>query len=134
MSAKPQGAQQPKRHYDVEMIQDFLDHLRWEYTINHFENTHSGSTNPEFVEQFAKYIKKWNTRGLKYALRAEVEAEEVIRAYRHGAAQRSEAVLEALDFLKPVLEEAFICAKHPEKSLVIKLKDVPDMDNKGEHP
>jgi hypothetical protein len=120
----------PKRHYDVEMIRDFLENLRWEYAIGHFKNTHSGSTNAELVEQLAKYIKKWNTNGLKRSVQAGDEPEEVIRAYHVAAARRCRAVLDSLDSLKPVFEEAFFCAENPEKSLVVKLCDVPDMGNK----
>ena len=105
----------PKRHYDVEMIRDFLEHLRWEYATVHFENVHPGGRNAELQEQLAKYMKKYDSV-LMYAIVSETKksvSDEVVARYREKREQQCEAVLKALDMLKPALQEAFTCASKP---------------------
>lgn len=117
--------QRPRKHYDVEMIRDFLNHFRLEYAINHFENTHEPETvNPELAEQLGRYMNKYNTCGLMAAL-ALVEdgiPQEVVTKAResvHAArAERAKEVLDALDVLEPFLEEAFICASFPDAFMI----------------
>lgn len=115
------------------MIQDFLEHLRWEYAINHFENTHkAGVENPELTEELGRYIKKYNTTGLMAALKLKAsgitEEEErenrAMKSFRVVRAKKAQEVLEALDTLKPYLEEAFECAMCPPNSLMIKEIDI----------
>ena len=113
---------QPTRHYDVQMIRDFLEHLRWEYAINHFENTHApGVVHPEFVEQLSKYQRKYDTYGLMAAamLVPGNAPEEVVRRMgvrlRSERAKRAQEVLAALDTLQSALEEAFVCASEPHR-------------------
>ena len=111
--------------YDVEMIRDFIDHLKWELRIKHFENTRKiGTEHPELTEQLAKYILKHNTKGLLYANRidpaglAEDKAQEVIEVMRDAAAIQAQETLDAFDVLEPILQESLDCASHPDDFLV----------------
>ena len=129
---KPRRSARPRR-YDVEMIRDFLDHFRWEYVVNHFENIHElGTINPELVDQLAKYATKYKTRGLMASLELDSEglseetvsqATAVLRDIRAGHA---DLVLAALDALQPFLEEAFACATQPN-ALLMKQVGVTDV-------
>ena len=110
-----------KKHYDAEMIRDFLDHLSWELSICHFENTHKkGATNPELIDQLKKYMKKYNTIGLMAAVVVNKEgvpedvANQAIESFRKAKAESVEQSLRALDLLEPVFEEALTCIAHPE--------------------
>jgi hypothetical protein len=108
------------------MIREFLEHLRWEYSINHFENTSQpGTMNPELGEQLKKYMHKWNTAGLMRAVTARQGSvtEEMAEEFRAMRVQRAEAVLQALDALRPALEEAFLCASNPDGFGVISMQE-----------
>jgi len=74
--------------YDPEMVRDFIEHLKWELRIKHFENTRRiGTQHPELAEQLEKCIRKRNTKGLLYANQidraglAEERAQQVMRSY-----------------------------------------------------
>ena len=110
--------------YDVEMIRDFIDHLKWELRIKHFENTHRiGTQHSELTEQLEKYMRKRNTKGLLYANRidsaglAEDKAQEVIAVMRDAATIQAQEALDAFEILDPIFQEALDCASHPEKLL-----------------
>jgi len=109
-----------KRHYNAEMIQDFFDHLRWEYAINHFENTHHNAVNPELVEQLKKYSCKYNIVGLMDSLvldlknLSEEQEKKAIESFRNVRIDEAKKVLEALDTLKPYLEKALYHIHHPK--------------------
>gem|GEM_PF-2766142 len=123
-----------KRYYDVEMIRDFLEHLRWEWAIRHFEVTHGNAENPELVDQLRKYYQKYHTIGLQKANRlvygdASPEEIELADAVLHQACKvQAESVLKAMDLLQPALEEAFECASAPKRDFfVIKETTVKDL-------
>lgn len=108
------------------MIRDFLDHLLWEYRINHFENTipdPEKRIHPELCEQLKKYIIKYNTCGLMAATTTvpgdcsedEIkDAEDIICKAKTDYAQK---VIDALQVLESAFEQAFFCASHPNKFL-----------------
>ena len=114
-----------KSAYDIEMIRDFIEHLKWELRIKHFENTRKiGTQHPKLMEQLEKYMLRRNTTGLLYANRiekaglAEDRAQEVIKAIRQAGARQAQEALDALGVLEPILEEALDCASHPKDFLV----------------
>lgn len=130
-----------KKHYDVEMIKDFLEHLHWEYTINHFENTTAkGTLNPELVDQLAKYIEKYNTCGLMFALVfddtgcTKEEKESASAAISEVHAERAKKVIDALKSLDSVFSEAFLCAERPNSLLTrcVKLNEFFEDDDVDE--
>ena len=130
----------PKRHYDVEMIHDFLEHLRWEYATVHFENMHPGGRNAELQEQLAKYMKKYDSV-LMYAIVSETKksvSDEVVARYREKRARQCEAVLKALDMLKPALGEALTCASRPHTFPTISFdvwrKQIEDTEGREDQP
>jgi len=125
-----------KKHYDAEMIRDFLDHLSWELSICHFENTHKmGATNPELIDQLKKYMRKYNTVGLMAAVVVNKEgvpedvANQAIESFRKAKAESVEQSLRALDLLKPVFEEALSCIAHPRSFVTRELKVEDILDN-----
>ncbi|MHC4539734.1 MAG: hypothetical protein ACYS74_08140 [Planctomycetota bacterium] len=119
------GSKRAKRHYDVEMIRDFLDHLLWELRINHLENTNPGcEVNPELCNQLAKYIKKYNTAGLMAAMSIDTDgvpedvAEQALRTFHIARAQSSQEAIDALESLEQTFEVAFKCASNPDCFMV----------------
>ncbi|MHC4538465.1 MAG: hypothetical protein ACYS74_01625 [Planctomycetota bacterium] len=110
--------------YDVEMITDFLEHLQWELRIRHFENTRKvGTDHSELSEQLANCIRKRNTKALLYTNRVDNsgltadQTQEAINVIREGLATEAQEALDAFDVLEEILEEALICASHPETPL-----------------
>ncbi|MFC1633654.1 hypothetical protein ACFL5Z_02325 [Planctomycetota bacterium] len=119
--AKRKKRKARKRQYKAEMIRDFLDHLRWELSICHFENTHTkGPMNPELVDQLKKYMQKYNTVGLMEAVVVNREgvpeniADQAIARFHKAKAESVEQSIRALDLLEPVFEEALNCIAHPK--------------------
>ncbi len=107
-------SEHPERYYDIEMIRDFLEHLRCEYANLHFESTHQPRTaNPELTHQLTRYQKKYGTVGLRYTIAlddSEASPEETERAtecLRQVGQIESQQVLQALDGLAQALEIAF---------------------------
>lgn len=127
-----------KRHYNVEMIQDFLEHLRWVYAVNHFENTHKDSINPELVDQLEKYTRKYNTVGLmdEFFLTtnnmSEEQKDQAMEKLRSMRAKQAKEVLQALDTLEPYLEKAFNCALHPYTIMQTEIEIDPLLNDKEE--
>lgn len=109
---------QAKKPYDVQMIRDFLEHLRLEYEVKHLENTGAGgATNRELADRLKKYTRKYNTTGLMFtpALHTpegtpQKDAEKARERLRALLAKCSQEVLEALDVLRPAFEMAFKAA------------------------
>jgi hypothetical protein len=111
------------RRYDVNMIRDFLEHLRWELRTRCVELTHelpaSGKIpKDELYEQMEKYTKKWNCALVRMTTinTDGVPAEEIkageLRARKLMATQ-AEQDLSALEHLDRLFEEAFECAAEP---------------------
>ncbi len=140
---KKKKARSRKQRYNIEMIEDFLDHFFWEFTINLYECTRQDpdkQINPELVEQLYKYQKKYNTIGLMPALVIDPSgvpegyAKEATKSFRIARAEKAKEVLAALETLKPYFVEAFARAMSPDHFVVtpIKLSDTietgPDDD------
>jgi hypothetical protein len=105
---------EPKQHYDVEMIRDFLEHLRCEYANLHFESTHQEKADdPELTDQLAKYQKKYNTVGLRYTIvlddsaASNDETERAVACLKKVGKIEAERVLQALNDLEQALDIAF---------------------------
>jgi len=122
-----------KQHYDLVMIKAFLQHFRWEYAINHFENTQQGDVDdvkisPDLLTELEKCIKKYNTKALMMALMvfdedlSEEDAKQAKKALRNAQAKSAQEVLDALDTLEKYLEEAFVCAARPNDLPVKKIR------------
>ncbi len=142
-----------EKQYDVEMIEDFLEHLFWEYTINLYESTREQDMsfrikvskgiivaddlkggNPELIDQLHKYQVKYNTVGLMAALAIDSSgvpedyAKKATQSFRIARAEKAKKVLAALDTLKPYLEEAFECAKSPDQIVIKKIRLLDTID------
>ncbi|HEV8177068.1 MAG TPA: hypothetical protein VGP44_05210 [Gemmatimonadales bacterium] len=125
--------QKPNRPaYNVEMIRDFLDHLRWEVQINHFENTAApGTINDELMAELQRYQVKYNLLGLlpTNALDAsgvtEGEADQVFGIWRQVLAQTALEWLEHLEALDGLFKTAFRCIEAGSQPLtqVVKAED-----------
>ena len=111
------------RRYDVNMIRDFLEHLRWELRTRCVELTHELPTSgkipkDELYEQMEKYTKKWNCALVRMTTinTDGVPAEEIkageLKARKLMATQ-AEQDLSALEHLDRLFEEAFECAAEP---------------------
>lgn len=128
--AKRKKKRKPKtpKRYDVKMIEDFLEHLRWELVINHFEHTRPDAVvNPDLVDQLTKCVDKRDTIGLMMMLEIETKGVEKntakanIKILREAQAKKSQEGINALEILNPIFQEAFICARHPDTLLVKRL-------------
>jgi hypothetical protein len=109
------------KQYDVEMIRDFIEHLRLELRIKHFENVNPGvSINSILVEQLQKYITRWYTAGLLTDTEiaatefTEEEYKRIMGEFRQANITRCQKALDALDALDDVLYEALKGAANPE--------------------
>ena len=111
-----------KQCYDVEMIQDFLEHLKWELQIVHFENQQDKfKENPELVEQLAKYVQKRQTKALMPATviqenKFDPESLAALKAeLRKDKLEQMQAAIDAMEILEPIFRQALTCAKYPDK-------------------
>jgi hypothetical protein len=102
--------------YDVDMIRDFLDQLRWEVRIEQFESTGpTGVIDPELVEQSEKYMQKY---GAALQVATYIDGEGATEAQRQRAEQywrEAQAKVTAeqlghLEALRELFEEALECA------------------------
>ncbi|OHB54873.1 MAG: hypothetical protein A2Y12_05530 [Planctomycetes bacterium GWF2_42_9] len=108
--------------YDIEMIHDFLEHLKWELQIIHFENQQDKfKENPELVEQLAKYVKKRHTKALMPATviqKDKFDSEslaELKARLRKDKLEQMQAAINAFEILEPIFSQALTCAKYPDK-------------------
>ena len=103
------------KRYDVEMIRDFLDHLKWEVRVLHYESINEdGSINSKLEDELAKYSRRYNA-----VLLAETEldyeglpAAMVQRARNYWKAAQVRATAEQLQHLEALVglfKEAFEC-------------------------
>jgi hypothetical protein len=110
--------------YDVEMLRDFVEHLKWSLRVDHFELTGGpDALNPELMEQVQRCGRK---RGVPRLLslfslkrdRPELTEQQMKEAMRqlakHMAKKRVEQ-LRHLEALQEVIEEA--CA-HAEGRVI----------------
>jgi hypothetical protein len=113
------------RHYDVEMIHDFLEHLTWEVRISHFEAVHPETVNPELVEQLSRYVKKRRTAALLFStsLAEQPDPEKLahLLAIQRKVRARQVRCLETLGIL---FKEALSVASKPDVMTIIKYPDV----------
>jgi hypothetical protein len=110
------------RHYDVEMIRDFLDHLMWEVRVRHFEYTAAHDTlNPDLCAQLGRYMRKWHCAGLLVGnsiaakpddMTAEVYASQ-IATISAGFLRQATEWLAHLEALNGLFEQALGCASAP---------------------
>ena len=120
-SGKKWQKNEPKRKkYDVKMIRDFLDHLKWEVRIAHFEYTSPpGATNDELVEQLAKYMKKYKVHGLlPYNAMPDDASQEVVDSFRSEYAQKFQKQIDALESLGDLFTTALLCASKGQTAVV----------------
>ena len=101
-----------ERRYDVNMIRDFLEHLRWELRTRCVELTHELPTSgkipkDELYEQMVR-MTTINTDGVPAE---EIKAGEL--KARKLMATQAEQDLSALEHLDRLFEEAFECAAEP---------------------
>ena len=109
------------QQYNAEMIRDFIEHLKWELRIKHFENLNPGvSINPKLAGQLHKYITRWNTVGLLADTEIdatefpEAEYKKITEIFRQDNVTRCQKALDALEALDDVLYEALKGAANPE--------------------
>ena len=102
--------------YDMEMIQDFLDHLMWELRASHLENSHAaktgrkGGTNPELVEQLAKHIRRRGrvlliAQAFDESGASPEEVEDVIKAVMSSMTDVRQRQIDAFESLKGLFVE-----------------------------
>ena len=125
-----------KRRYDLEMIQDFPDHLLWEVRITHYEHTtpQLGTTNPELVDQLQKYQKKYHLLGLLFFqefdkdLPTEAANEAAMHRFRRQQARKRQEQLAHLEALQEQFQEVLVAAEHPHTAIrvVTKASAVPE--------
>lgn len=133
---KPKRPSDRPRAYDLEMIQDFLQHLLWEVRISHHESQCDASNpiNPELVDQLEKYIKKRQTAGLLYtvgfeeqvAALAASEPEKFSRFKQVQAELRKTQLIYLESLLRSLFPEAFDAAKDGRKLIVHRFKTMDD--------
>ena len=102
--------------YDVDMIKDFIEHLKWSLRVDHFE-LKGGPTavNQELVEQVARYMRKRDIPRLlslfsltkdKPELADKVMREAMRRFGAYMAEKRTDQ-LKHLETLEELLKEAY---------------------------
>lgn len=121
LTVKRKGKEKMKKYYDVEMIRDFIEHLKWELTINVHENQGNEKVNPELVEMLTKYQSKWNTMGLMPALELKgftqengFDIQQATESFKQARAKMCQDALDAFKKLEDVFQDAFDCASHPD--------------------
>jgi hypothetical protein len=99
----PTKARARMRHYDPEMIRDFLMQLRIELQNDRIAHAHSAATNGEPLGDIAPFVKKYGSKLLYKIGFGEVTEDQQAEIDRTLATARQKQ-LEALEFL---LETAF---------------------------
>ena len=113
--------------YDVEMLKDFLEQLKWALRVDHFEFTHGpDALNPELKEQTDQcFAKRGVPRVLSlFSLSSEgrrLSREELQEALRRFAAFMAEKRAEQLRHLE-ALEELFDEALAHARGRVFEIK------------
>jgi len=121
-SKKPQTRSTAKkalartRHYDPEMIRDFLAQLRIELQNAQRVHAHSGETNGEMPGDVQPYVKKYGSKLLYKIGFGEVTDDQQAEIDRTMASARQKQ-LDALEFLlETAFKEALTCAAEKQKS------------------
>lgn len=121
--------------YNVQMIQDFLDHLLLEIRAQHFENLKAlkkleatedmkaaqeaaGETSEKLVEQFRKYQERYETvliaaNSIDGANASPEEVREFTKTLLRKNIERRDEQIRHLESLQGLFEEALSCAKMP---------------------
>ena len=114
--------------YDVGMIRDFIDHLKWELRVAHFENAEGvksggkpGRINLELVDQLNKFFEKRPRVLLQgLAINAEGVPPDISLAMRKEIFVEREAMrqeqIDHLEALEPLFKEALSCARQEVKT------------------
>ena len=109
------GCTMAKAGYDAEMIQDFIEHLKWSLRVDHFELTAGpDALNPELEEQVNRAGRK---RGVPRLLSlfsltrdkpelTEKDMQEAMRRFAAYMAPKRDEQLRHLEALQEVLQEA----------------------------
>jgi hypothetical protein len=101
--------------YDVEMLRDFIEHLKWSLRVDHFEFTAGPEAlNQELMEQVERFGRKRGVPRLLslYLLRqdrpelTDDQMKKAIGKFAAGMAERREEQLRHLEALKECLDEA----------------------------
>jgi hypothetical protein len=109
------------RCYDVEMIQDFLEHLTWQYRIAHFENRSPGQVHPELLENLKRVVNKRQTVSLKVE-HVFFDPERKFQERLNDNAERLHAeIVRCLEALMPIFNQALHCAEKPKVIQQIRL-------------
>jgi hypothetical protein len=117
----------PPAGYDVPMIQDFIEHLKWSRRVDHFECTAGPNAhNPELDEQVTGCAKKRGTPRLltEFYLKPDKpdftddRMKEAVRLFGSAMAKERAEQLNHLEALETVLREALA---HAAQRGVIKI-------------
>ncbi len=116
LKAKPSG-----RHYDTEMIRDFLNHLTWDLQAQIYHHSHLEEAIPEeIVQNGHRYSQKYDTRALTKLLSGNIdpgEYPEVVAALHPIWVNHRREQLFQLNNLVALFQEALECAASPYKLL-----------------
>jgi hypothetical protein len=102
--------------YDVEMIRDFIDHLKWSLRVDHFELTNGpDALNPELVDQVEHCMVKHGIPRLLPIFGVEPDRpgltsgkiKEAMRRVAAYLAEKRQEQLRNLEALEEVLNEAY---------------------------
>ncbi len=118
-----------KKRYDLEMIHDFLRHLRSEVAACHHQNTHEHrALSPELLAEITKYSGKYEVCGLLPVIQPdaagvpEEQTKELWEKVRAARAKEMKAALDALDTLESVLTEAIGSLRNPDEMPKAKIR------------
>jgi hypothetical protein len=119
---KPSAARNRKksaartRHYDPEMIRDFLTQLRCELQNDELEHSGPVASNQETVGQLEPFVKKYGTR-LLYKIAFEDVTEDQRVDINQTMASARQKQLAALDMLlESAFKEALAAASHESQA------------------
>jgi hypothetical protein len=125
-----------KKGYDVEMIRDFLQHLRWELVIKHFEVTHEpGVIDEGLFDQLQNYDRKYQTLGLLWIDFVQAseddskeDKEKAHKILREALADYTQTMLDHLDALDVLFGKALeFSAPEYQSSPPMLLQTVKDL-------
>lgn len=121
---KKHDRQGSSRKYNLRMIADFIDDLKWELQASVLENRHPGCRpHPELVEQLGKYKRRYGPHQL-LAYNAIEKASpyvpdgrlaEATRDLHERVARERQEQLDHLESLAPLFKEALSVARHDMK-------------------
>lgn len=126
----------PEKRYQIGMIRDFIEQLKWEARIQHFESTSAiGTLNEELAEQLTPFYKKYKSPLLfNTAIDPDgLSDKEIAQArakYSDSRAEYLNGCIESLESLSEFFEEAFATgAKRGICTRVISAKELLAADD-----